>query len=154
MSEMLGNYYFINGYYSKALEEYERENNNDFSLLIKLIFCSLKMKQYDKVLYNTYKLLNSKKISFSSMKKKINELPYKEIKYEIENIEEYEKKYQKNIALAVIYLFDDIEKSLKYFNKIKNLNCKNVTLIINQLQQISKEKENGNKKNRQKRIYN
>ena len=152
MSEMLGNYYFINGYYSKALEEYERENNNDFSLLIKLIFCSLKMKQYDKVLYNTYKLLNSKKISFSSMKKKINELPYKEIKYEIENIEEYEKKYQKNIALAVIYLFDDIEKSLKYFNKIKNLNCKNVTLIINQLQQISKEKENGNKKNRQKRI--
>ncbi len=151
---MLGNYYFINGYYSKALEEYERENNNDFSLLIKLIFCSLKMKQYDKVLYNTYKLLNSKKISFSSMKKKINELPYKEIKYEIENIEEYEKKYQKNIALAVIYLFDDIEKSLKYFNKIKNLNCKNVTLIINQLQQISKEKENGNKKNRQKRIYN
>ncbi len=154
MSEMLGNYYFINGYYSKAVEEYEKENNNDYSVLLKMIFCFLKMKQFEKALFSTSKLLNSDEINLESVKTKINEFPFDEIKYEIENIEDFNKSYQKYIALAIIYLFDDIEKSLSYFKKIKNLNCRNVTQIFNQLQQIKTEMQNGNKKDRQERIYN
>lgn len=154
MSEMLANYYFINGYYSKALEEFEKENNNDLIILIKLIFCALKMKQLDKAIYNTSKLLNLTKYNLESIKKRINEFPYQDIKYEIENMEHFNENYQKHIALAIIYLFDDIEKSLTYFEKIKELNCKNITQIFNQLQQIKMEMQNGNKKNRQEGIYN
>jgi len=143
MSEMLGNQYFLTRRYSEAcfeLEEEIQKNPLNKTVLKKLIICYLQTSQLEKaisffgsLIYNdVYTILNTDHIK--------DDCPCPEIIYQMNNELPVFKTDEENIKLGILWLYCDIDESLKYFKMVSDRSKYSILVkrIVNKLEQVNK----------------
>ena len=123
MSEMLGNYFFLNQNYKSACEELENALKDDPSnntIQRKLLLCYIKLG-YIMDGYNLFcSIVKSNLDSIVHCCYKENPCPCLELIREFSNskLESIEDKYY-NMSLGILWLYCDIQNSIYYLNKAK-----------------------------------
>lgn len=152
MSEMLGNYFFLNHNYQSACDELENALKDDPSnnaIQRKLILCYIKLGAVIEGYYLFRKLVKTNIECIVHCYFKENPCPCLEIINELNdsNSDTINEKY-KNLSLGILWLYCDIDRSLYYLNKAKiNLNTdKKLTEIVNSICIYAKKIKNNNEK--------
>lgn len=135
MSEMLGNYYFMINRFKSACHELEKalkEEPKSLSIRKKLILCYLDSGSYTRG-YQLFRSVIKQDISSITEAKADNTCPCLEI------LDNFERNDHLNLdkaeyyrVLAMLWLFRDINQSLRYFKIVKSLSNddKNVDEIL------------------------
>lgn len=121
MSEMLGNQYFIARRFSEAcnaLEAASLKNPSNLSIKKKLIICYLQTDQFDKAFQSFYELVSDNIEIIMNTDLVKDDCPCTEI------IDQTIPKLKSNseaeliIKLGILWLYCDLEKSIKYFEQV------------------------------------
>lgn len=125
MSEMLGNYYFMTNRYQPACNELEdalEKRPSNKAIRKKLILCYLALGNVDKG-FRLFQSLAEEDISVITSAMVDSSCPCDDI------LNSFEHRRYPNLSgaeyykvLAILWLYRDIEMSLKYFKKVKSLN--------------------------------
>lgn len=152
MSEMLGNYHFLNRNYSFALQELEnsyKEFPNNICAKKRLIICYTQTQNLDKALDLFVSLIKENIDCIIDTKPDEEDCPCADL---VKNIESGKTKrsnqYELFIELGILWLYCDINQSLNYFIKARQLYQNEMRLqqIIQILTSKIKEQQQGEKK--------
>lgn len=146
MSEMLGNYYFQIRNFKSALTEFESSLSTSLEnsqLKKKLVICYVQQKKTNNALKLFIDII-SKDISIitSSMLRE-KDCPCPQLIYDIENGScTFKSDFNKFVALGILWLYCEINTSLKYFFRAKHIAPQNKKLekaisIISQNKSLS-----------------
>jgi hypothetical protein len=152
MNEMLGNQFFMVRRYCDALKEFEetyRKNPTIKSVRKKLIICYIKTNRV-KEAFNLFIELVFEDLEFIINTDPIlDDCPCPDIIYEIENSIETDNQDEKTLALGMLWLFCDKNKSIKYFSELPaNELIGNILNKLNETHnQFKLENQNGKQEN-------
>jgi tetratricopeptide (TPR) repeat protein len=132
MSEMLGNYHFINGNYSSALQELEevcKKIPDGISAKKRLIICYTQTNNLDKALDLFIELIIEDIDCIINTKPEEEDCPCEALvaNIESESIEALNQ-YDSCLELGILWLYCDINQSLSNFNKAYQLNQNEVRI--------------------------
>ena len=123
MSEMLGNYFFLNQNYQSACSELENALKDDPSnnaIQRKLILCYIKLGYFVDGYSLFYKLINSDIDSIVHCYFRENPCPCLEIIKEFNDLHfDFVSEKYYFISLGILWLYCDIDRSIFFFNKAK-----------------------------------
>ncbi|NJD23399.1 MAG: tetratricopeptide repeat protein [Melioribacter sp.] len=145
MSEMLGNYHFLNRNYSSALLELESsflKNPNDTCTRKKLIVCYTQTKNLNKAIDLFIALLDENADCIINTKPEEDGCPCPELVSQLECGKiDRSNQYELFVELGILWLYCNIESSLRYFVKAYQINSsdKRLTQIIQTLNSKTKE---------------
>jgi tetratricopeptide (TPR) repeat protein len=132
MSEMLANHYFMIRNFEKAVKSYESvvfAKSNSKSIRKKMIICYVKTFQVEKAFDEFYKLVEEDIAFITKTNLITDDCPCPDIIAEIERNEiDFKDKYEKLIALGILYLYCDKKESLVHFAKAYQINQRNIHL--------------------------
>ncbi|MCX6168330.1 MAG: tetratricopeptide repeat protein [Ignavibacteriales bacterium] len=123
---MLGNYHFLNGNYSFALQELENSYKkfpNNLCAKKRLIICYTQTKNIDKALDLFTSLIKENIDCIIDTKPEEEDCPCADLVVKIESgkAERYNQ-YELFIELGILWLYCDINQSLSYFTKAYQVN--------------------------------
>lgn len=139
MSEMLGNQYFMARKYSEAEEvflECLRKDTDNVLIKKKLIICFTQTGQIENALRLFEQFVDSNIDIILSTNPVIDDCPCPELVYDLEkNINSVEEINSKELILGILWLYCNIEKSIKYFDDAVKLMPGNeiILRILNKL---------------------
>lgn len=129
MSEMLGNQYFIARKYYDAAEELELALLKDpanKAIKKKLIICYIQTKKIKDALNIFYQLVEEDLHFILYSNPVRDDCPCQEIIYKIENDLGYTNDYERSLVLGMLWLYCDINESIKYFKIATSYNNEDV----------------------------
>lgn len=130
MSEMLGNQYFLARKYCEAMEQLEEALLLDPAnkpIKKKLIICFILSRKFQTAL-SLFEQLIIEDIAFIMDSDPYrDDCPCPKIIYEFENNVSTIEEYDRLLILGVLWLYCDIEVSIKYFEKVVELDKNNTT---------------------------
>ncbi|HET54069.1 MAG TPA: tetratricopeptide repeat protein [Ignavibacteria bacterium] len=121
MSEMLGNQYFIARRYADALNELEKAVQKNPSLKSarkKLIICYLQTSQLNNAVNEFYKLVDEDVELILNTDPIRDDCPCPDIIHKMDQEITGYHNDDEIIKLGILWLYCEIEKSLKYFEKV------------------------------------
>ena len=136
MSEMLGNYHFLNRNYSLALSELENsflKTPTDICTRKKLIVCYTQTKNLNKAVDLFLELLEEDAGCIINTKPEEDGCPCPGLVSELESRKiERSNQYELFVELGILWLYCNIESSVSYFVKAYQINSsdKRLTQII------------------------
>ena len=152
MSEMLGNYFFINHNYQSACYELENALKDDPSnnaIQRKLILCYIKLGAVIEGYYLFHKLVKTNIECIVHCYFKENPCPCLDLikEFSDSNYDSISESYN-NISLGILWLYCDIDRSLFYLNKanIESSDDDKLTKIINLISNYAKKMSTKNEK--------
>jgi len=120
MSEMLANHYFMIRNFNNAIELYERvveKNGPTKSIQKKMIICYVKTNQIDKAAEEFSKLVEND-VGFIINTDLVNDdCPCSELIYELENDFINLSSSERELALGIIWLYCDKNKSVEFLKE-------------------------------------
>lgn len=149
MSEMLASQYFISRKYEMAVGELERVlavNPQSKSVKKKLIICYIKTSMI-KEAFQTFSELVKQDIFFIINTDIVADYcPCPQIIYEYENAIDLRDEYIQELILGMLWLYCDIDKAIKIFNKIRKYAKYNsdIESIISTLNSVNHELKSEN----------
>jgi len=152
MSEMLGNYHFLNGNYSFALQELENSYKkfpDNICAKKRLIICYTQTKNLDKALDLFTSLIEENIDCIIDTKPEEEDCPCTDLVVKIESGKIVRSnQYELFIELGILWLYCDINQSLNYFLKAHQLNKNEMRIeqIIQLLTSKIKEQLQGEEK--------
>ncbi|GAB4365542.1 MAG: hypothetical protein Kow0042_04830 [Calditrichia bacterium] len=127
MHEMLGNQYFLARNYAKAAENLEKalaKCDDNKSIRRKLIVCYTQLTKIDKALDHFLSLIKQDIDYIIKIDPIVDDCPCPELVFDMEARLETNSVDQ-CIALGILWLYCNFEKSLKYFQKAHQLSKEN-----------------------------
>ncbi len=138
MSEMLGNYHFLNRNYSLALSELENsflKIPTDICTGKKLVVCYTQTKNLKKALDLFLALLKENADCIINTKPEEEGCPCPDLVADLENGKiERSNQYELFVELGILWLYCKIESSISYFDKANQIDSSDKRLI--QIMQI------------------
>jgi len=122
MNEMLGNQYFISSRYKLARSVYQQhlaEFPDNPCIKKKLIICNIKSNLIDDAFDLFYELVNENINCFFDDEYRIEECPCRQMIFEYEVNRENLDPLDKHLVLSILWLFRNINESIKYFRLLK-----------------------------------
>lgn len=136
MNEMLGNQYFLSRNYAQArieLEQALEQHPDSTSIKKKLIICHIQTSSIQRALDLFLEVIAQDIHSIIDTDPIFDNCPCPQLIYEMENSLEVSTTEEMNLALGMLWLFCDINESLKYFAAVSSSGEK-IEKIILQLQ--------------------
>lgn len=118
---MLANHYFLIRNFQKACAEFENllsHKGKSKEISKKLIVCYIASLQIEKAFIEFYKLINEDLCFITRSDFNLEDCPCPKIIYQIENDIIKLEIRQKYLALGMLWLYSEINKSLEYFQKL------------------------------------
>lgn len=147
MNEMLGNQYFLARRYREATNHFEKTlllDPTNYKIKKKLVICYLQNKQINLALKLFASLISEKIEIVLNSDINSDDCPCRQMIQEVEQLSSKNSESEKNICLAILWLYCDALTSREYFNKLlvedpKNIVYRNISDSLNQLFQNKKE---------------
>jgi hypothetical protein len=137
MNEMLGNQYFLSRDYIHAQLELEQallQHPSSVSIKKKLIICHIQTGSTQRALDLFLETIIQDIHSIIDTDPIFDNCPCPQLVYEMENSLKPSTTNEKILALGMLWLYCDINKSLKYFTSL-SVPDERITKIVTQLQQ-------------------
>lgn len=127
MSEMLGNHYFLSRNFTQAIDAYTRAFGNDYpaNVLKKLIICHITQGNLTTAQNYLIKLIKEYPLTIINKDIKDEDCPCPELIKSLENNFNPSKSLDDIINLGMLWLYCDIEVSLKYFEEAQKIEPEN-----------------------------
>ncbi len=144
MSEMLGNRYFIARHFDKAityLEQALAESPSSTGIIKKLIICYIQVGQVEKAFNLFYRIVQKDPKIITNTDLYYDDCPCNELIPMWHQREKMsEEKENLYLSLGMLYLYCDLEKSIKYFNRVKNITTRpeKVLTLLKKLKELKK----------------
>ncbi len=146
MSEMLGNQYFISQRYELARIIFQK------NLLVfpdnpcvkkKLIICDIELGLIDEAFNLFHRLVTENPECFINKDDQIDDSPCYELIFEYETNKTELSDLTKDLTLGMLWLFINIDESIKYIKKVEKNNYKTIKIeeILTKLTVIKKKTE-------------
>lgn len=144
MSEMLGNQYFMARKYDAALAEFEKcahEGKSNKGIIKKTIICYTQVGKIEKAAELLNKLIDKDLEFILNTDPILDDCPCHELADNLEaKYDQAIKSFDYLLALSVLWLYCDIDKSISYFKKTLEIKSDN-KLVISILAKLSNTKK-------------
>lgn len=123
MSEMLGNHYFLSRNFAQAIDAYSRAFGNDYpaNVLKKLIICHITQGDFTTAQNYLIKLIKEEPLTIINTDIRDEDCPCPELIKSLESNFYPPKSLQDNISLGMLWLYCDINQSIKYFEEAQKI---------------------------------